>query len=209
MDDSNLRRQELAHAAADAALCQRCPLFEEATQVVFGEGPVDAAIMMVGEQPGEKEDTIGRPFVGPAGHILDDALAEAGLDRSRIYVTNAVKHFKHEQRGKRRLHKKPNQNEIEICRWWLERELALVEPKLIVALGATAARSLFSRSIVLSRNRGKLLRFIGNRPGVVTLHPSAILRVPNPAARHQAMSSFTDDIKAASRLAEAPDLRMK
>ena len=165
--------------------------------------------MIVGEQPGDKEDTVGRPFVGPAGHILDDALSEAGLDRSRIYVTNAVKHFKHEQRGKRRLHKKPNQNEIEICRWWLERQLALVEPKLIVALGATAARSLFGRSIVLSRNRGKLLCFIGNRPGMVTQHPSAILRVPNPAARHQAMSSFTDDIKAAGRLAEAPDLRMR
>jgi uracil-DNA glycosylase len=152
--------------------------------------------MMVGEQPGDKEDIIGRPFVGPAGHILDEALAEAGLDRSRIYVTNAVKHFKHEQRGKRRVHKKPNQNEIEICRWWLERELAFVEPNLIVAMGG---RSLFGHSIVLSRNRGKLLCFIGNRPGVVTQHPSAILSVPNPVARHRAVSSFMDDIKASSR----------
>lgn len=133
---------ELCRVASEAAHCERCPLYRDATQVVFGEGPVGALIMLVGEQPGDQEDRVGRPFVGPAGHILDQALADVGLERGSAYVTNAVKHFKHEQRGKRRLHKRPNRDEVKACRWWLDQEFALVRPKLVVALGATAAHAI-------------------------------------------------------------------
>jgi uracil-DNA glycosylase len=196
-------RETLAHIAAEAEGCQRCPLFRDATQVVFGEGPVDAAIVMVGEQPGDQEDRAGRPFVGPAGRILDAALAEAGLARAHIYVTNAVKHFKHVERGKRRLHKKPNQSEIDICRWWLDRELALVAPKLVVALGVTAAQVLAGRRVVLARMRGQLLQFPGDRAGLVTQHPSAILRVPEEVARKRAFADFVRDLVAARQIADA------
>lgn len=145
----------LTQLAADAAGCERCPLYKDATQTVFGEGPAPATIMMVGEQPGDQEDRAGRPFVGPAGQILDRALGEVGLVRETIYVTNVVKHFKHEMRGKRRLHKRPNQDEIKKCRWWLDKEIAVVRPKLIVALGATAAQALAGRKLTLTRERGK------------------------------------------------------
>src|SRR5437016_6167088 len=139
------------------AACTRCPLYRNATQVVPGEGPVRAKVMFVGEQPGNDEDLAGRPFVGPAGRVLDRAIVEAGLDRTTIFVTNAVKHFKFEPRGKRRLHKKPNTYEIERCRWWLDLERLIVKPDVIVALGATAARSLFDRPIVISKVRGEIL----------------------------------------------------
>ena len=139
------------------AQCTRCPLYRDATQVVPGEGPTSAPLMLVGEQPGNDEDLAGKPFVGPAGRVLDRALADAGLDRSKVFVTNAVKHFKFELRGKRRLHKRPNAYEIERCRWWLDLERAIVKPELVVALGATAARSLLNRSVSITTVRGKIL----------------------------------------------------
>src|SRR5690606_6440407 len=138
---------DLSGRAAAAQLCRRCPLFAGATQAVFGEGPPDAPLVLVGEQPGDQEDLAGRPFVGPAGALLDRAMAEAGIDRARVYVTNAVKHFKYERRGKRRIHQKPNAGEITACRWWLDRELSMLRPRLIVALGATAARALVGRAV--------------------------------------------------------------
>ena len=141
----------------EAASCQACPLWKDATQTVFGEGPADAEIMLVGEQPGDQEDRQGRPFVGPAGLLLDRALPEAGVDRKRVYVTNAVKHFKFEPRGKRRLHKRPNASEIKICRRWLFEEIDAIRPRLIVALGATAAQGLAERAIPVQSNRGKVL----------------------------------------------------
>jgi uracil-DNA glycosylase len=192
----------LRQLAKEAAHCTRCPLYRGATQVVFGEGPVDAALMFVGEQPGDKEDLSGRPFVGPAGRVLDEALAELGLDRSAAYVTNAVKHFKYELRGKFRLHKQPNRGEVKACRWWLDREIALVRPKLVVALGVTAARELLNKTVVLSRLRGQVLEFEG-RGLVVTLHPSAILRMQDEAERQEAFRRFVDDIGFAAQTARA------
>jgi len=190
-----MKRRQRPHIA-------RCPLYRDATQVVFGEGPVGAPLMFVGEQPGEKEDLAGRPFVGPAGRILDEALVEVGLDRKAAYVTNAVKHFKYEQRGKRRLHKQPNRGEVQACRWWLDRELALVQPWLIVALGVTAARELLDKAVVLSRLRGQVLE-LGDYRLIVTLHPAAILRMREESARHEAFRSFIEDVRLAARLAKA------
>lgn len=197
-----LAAKHLQEVAAEAAHCTRCPLYRDATQVVFGEGPIGASLMLVGEQPGDKEDLAGRPFVGPAGRVLDQALAEAGLDRADVYVTNAVKHFKHEPRGKRRLHKQPNRGEVQACRWWLDRELALVNPKIILALGVTAARELLAGPAVLSHLRGKVLEIDGRRLAV-TLHPSAILRLRDEAERHSAFRGFVDDINFAARAAAA------
>src|SRR5262245_58073141 len=161
----------LAQLRQAAATCERCPLYQNATQTVFGEGPTDAPVMFVGEQPGDQEDLQGKPFVGPAGRMFDRALADAGIDRGRVYVTNAVKHFKFEQRGKRRLHKRPNAYEIERCRWWLDRELDLLKPQLAVALGATAARGLLSRPITIARVRGNFLKLRGAIEAFVTVHP--------------------------------------
>src|SRR5262249_41986691 len=172
----------LAQLRRDSVNCQRCPLYQKATQTVFGEGPIRAPVMFVGEQPGDQEDVEGRPFVGPAGKLLDRALAEAGIDRRRVYDTNAVKHFKFDQRGKRRLHKKPNAHEIERCRWWLDRELGLIRPRLVVALGATAARSLFSRVVTIARVRGEFIKLRDSIEGFVTVHPSSLLRAPDEAA---------------------------
>src|ERR1700739_1904605 len=146
---------KLAQAEAD---CRRCPLYRDATQAVPGEGPKRATLMLVGEQPGDKEDLAGKPFVGPAGRVLDQALADAGIDRKATFVTGAVKHFKHEMRGKRRLHKRPNNYEIDRCKWWLDQERAIVKPGAIVALGATAARSLFGRVATITRMRGQAHR---------------------------------------------------
>jgi uracil-DNA glycosylase family protein len=167
----------LADIAADAARCRRCPLYRNATQTVFGQGPVTAPIMLLGEQPGDSEDRLGLPFVGPAGRILDRALQEAGIDRGSIYLTNVVKHFKNIPRGKRRIHQRPNTYEIERCRWWLERELALVRPRVVVALGATAASALAGRPVTISRTRGRLIDFGEHVDGFVTVHPSYILRL--------------------------------
>lgn len=192
----------LNQLAAEAAGCERCPLYQNATQTVFGEGPATAAIMMVGEQPGDQEDRLGHPFVGPAGQILDRALGDAGLDRKAIYVTNTVKHFKHEMRGKRRLHKRPNQDEIRKCRWWLDKEIAIVRPKLIVALGATAAQALTGRKLTLTRERGRPLTLWDGQQGMLTVHPSSILRMPDETARHEAFEGLVNDLIHASKIAK-------
>lgn len=157
--------------------CERCDLYKNATQLVFGEGPVDARVVLVGEQPGDREDLAGRPFVGPAGRILDECLHEAGIDRSECYLTNAVKHFKFEQRGKRRMHSRPNAGEIQACAWWLGAELDELRPEIVVALGATALMSLLGRSVGVTRNRGELLTASGGFSVLVTIHPSYLLRI--------------------------------
>jgi DNA polymerase len=190
-----------------AETCERCPLYRNATQTVFGEGPVRAPVVFVGEQPGDQEDVAGKPFVGPAGKMFDRALAEAGIDRKRVYVTNAVKHFKFEQRGKRRLHKKPNAYEIERCNWWLDKELRLIKPQLAVALGATAARALLGKVITISRVRGDFLALPDRAEveGYVTVHPSSLLRAPDAASRAREYARFVSDMKAIAR--HIPDIR--
>ncbi|WP_267387115.1 UdgX family uracil-DNA binding protein [Sphingomonas sp. GC_Shp_3] len=182
----------------EAMSCTRCSLHEHATQTVFGEGPIDAAMMFVGEQPGDQEDLAGHPFVGPAGQLFDRAMAEAGVDRSTVYVTNAVKHFKFEQRGKRRIHAKPDTGEITACRWWIEQERAIVRPKLTVALGATAARSLLGKAVTISRERSRLIDLPGGGAGWITVHPSFLLRLPDPAAKAEEYARFVDDLKTAA-----------
>jgi len=147
--------------AAEAASCARCDLYKHATQTVFGEGPADAALMLIGEQPGDQEDLAGRPFVGPAGKVLDKALEAAGIERAEVYITNAVKHFKNEPRGKRRIHKKPDTSEIEACRWWLDNELELIQPAVAIALGTTAARALIRKALSINANRGRLILLPG------------------------------------------------
>jgi uracil-DNA glycosylase len=177
--------------------CTRCPLYEHATQVVPGEGPPDARIMFVGEQPGNDEDLRGRPFVGPAGRILDRATTEAGLDRAKIFVTNAVKHFKFEWRGKRRLHKRPNAYETDQCRWWLDQERALIKPDLVVALGVTAARGVLGRTVTLAKVRGEILSTAGGAV-LVTIHPSYLLRIQNDAdeaEKAEAYRRFVHDLR--------------
>ncbi len=185
----------------EAANCRRCPLGACATQTVFGEGPREAAILFVGEQPGDREDLVGRPFVGPAGEVFDAALAQAGLDRARCYVTNAVKHFKFEPRGKRRIHQTPVASEIEACRWWLDRELKLVAAPLVVALGATALRALAGPSAKLSERRGRVVAFGEGRRLFATVHPSFVLRLPDAQARARETAAFHADIRAAAALA--------
>jgi DNA polymerase len=181
--------------------CTRCPLYRNATQAVPGEGPAHAAVMLVGEQPGDKEDVAGKPFVGPAGRILDRALADAGIPREQTFVTNAVKHFKFEPRGKRRLHKKPNAYEIERCKWWFDKERAIVKPELIVALGATGARAVMGRAVTIGKLRGQALSLDDGTRVVITVHPSALLRTQDDAERHRAYAAFVKDLKAAARLA--------
>lgn len=187
----------------EATGCTRCSLHCDATQTVFGKGPIDAALMFVGEQPGDQEDLAGEPFVGPAGQVFDRALAAAGIDRTRAYVTNAVKHFKFERRGKRRIHATPNAGEITACRWWLDQERALIRPALTVALGATAARALLGRAVTISRERGRLID-LPDQGGAawITVHPSAILRMPDEAAREPAFRQFVDDLVAAKAVLE-------
>jgi DNA polymerase len=193
----------LKAAAKEAASCTLCPLYRNATQTVFGEGPARAALMLVGEQPGDQEDLAGRPFVGPAGKVLDRAMAEAGLDRKKVYLTNAVKHFKNEPRGKKRLHKRPNRYEVEVCRVWLRQEISIVKPQLILALGVTAAVALTGRAVVLSRERGKVIELADGQRGMVTTHPSSILRVPDQKARHAAFAALVKDLKEAVKQAAA------
>jgi uracil-DNA glycosylase family protein len=180
--------------------CTRCPLYKAATQVVPGEGAAHARLMLVGEQPGDKEDTAGKPFVGPAGRILDQALQEAGIKRDDAFVTNAVKHFKHEMRGKRRLHKRPNAYEIERCKWWLDQERAIVKPAAIIALGATAARSLFGRVVTIARMRGQLHRLADGTPAFVTIHPSWLLRIEDPGDKAREYRSFVADLRQAAKI---------
>lgn len=184
----------------EAAGCTRCPLYRDATQTVFGEGPIAATMMLVGEQPGDQEDLAGHPFVGPAGQMLDKALDEAGVDRARTYVTNAVKHFKFEPRGKRRIHSKPNAGEIEACRWWYEQERLLVKPQVTVALGATAARSVFGRAVTIGRERGHAQDLPDGGVGWVTVHPSYLLRLPDRAKAEEEYARFVEDLKGAQAL---------
>jgi DNA polymerase len=205
MSPRSQEKGKLAELAIEAKACRRCPLYRIATQTVFGEGPATAQVMIVGEQPGDREDLSGRPFVGPAGHLLDKALALAGISRSKVYLTNVVKHFKNEPRGKRRLHKRPNASEIQKCRWWLDREIATVRPKFIVALGVTAAEALLGKSVVLSRQRGMLLEFPKAGVGLVTVHPSSILRAPDKAARDVSFAAFVKDLKHARTLLSRRD----
>lgn len=185
----------------EAAGCQACPLYAPASQTVFGEGPAPAPLMLVGEQPGDQEDVVGRPFVGPAGALLDRALRDAGLDRGRIYVTNAVKHFKFIVRGKRRLHQKPNVIEIEACRPWLEQEITAVRPAVVVALGATAARSLLRRDMRIAANRGLAFPLGHGSTVRITVHPSYLLRLPDEEAREQEYRAFVEDLALVRHLA--------
>lgn len=182
--------------------CRRCPLYAHATQTVFGEGPVPCRVMLVGEQPGDREDIEGHPFVGPAGRMLDKALTAAGLDRTAVYLTNAVKHFKNEPRGKRRLHKRPTAGEIDACKWWLDKELALVRPRMIVALGASAARSLVGRPVGIEAARGRALAFGDSQSLLVTIHPSLLLRIPDRASREAAFDRFVADLALVAAAAE-------
>ncbi|TMP95783.1 MAG: UdgX family uracil-DNA binding protein [Verrucomicrobia bacterium] len=181
--------------------CTACHLYKRATQTVFGEGPKSAPIMLVGEQPGDYEDVAGKPFVGPAGKIMDQALEEAGIDRKAVYVTNAVKHFKWEPRGKRRIHQKPNSREIAACRPWLEAELRLVKPKLLVCLGATAAQAIFGPSFRVTRERGKVLSSKFAPRVLATVHPSSLLRQPDEESRQREYERFVIDLRAALKAA--------
>jgi DNA polymerase len=191
----------LATIAKEAVECRACPLWRDATQTVFGEGPVDAPMMLVGEQPGDQEDRAGRPFVGPAGRLLDEALVEAGIDRGHVYLTNAVKHFKWKARGKRRIHDKPAWTEIEACRPWLAGELDAVEPRVLVLLGATAAQSLLGRSFRVTQSRGVPIEDSDLAPyTLATVHPSSILREREAEARRAAEARFVDDLRAAAAL---------
>lgn len=193
----------LATLQAEAGRCRRCPLFGPATQIVFGEGPERARLMFVGEQPGDQEDMQGRPFVGPAGQIFDAALAQAGLDRTQAYVTNAVKHFKFKPEGKRRIHERPNIGEVNHCRWWLKREIEMVQPDLIIALGATAARSLTGRNVAITASRGSILESEEGVPVLVTIHPSYLLRLPNAEMAAQERRNFVADLMQARDHIEA------
>lgn len=189
-------KMQLPVLRAAAGKCRGCDLYCNATQVVFGEGPGTASVMFVGEQPGDQEDLAGKPFVGPSGKLLDQALEEVGIDRKEVYVTNAVKHFKFETRGKRRIHSKPNAREMSACRPWLEAEIATVRPKLIVCLGATAAQSLMGKEFRITNDRGKVFAETQWAPGLVaTNHPSAILRAPDPQAREDSYKHFVKDLK--------------
>jgi uracil-DNA glycosylase len=179
----------------DARKCTRCDLYKYGTQTVFGEGALDASIMFVGEQPGDQEDIAGRPFVGPAGAVFDAALEKVGIDRSTVYVTNAVKHFKFVQKGKKRIHNKPGAGEIEACRWWIAHERELIRPPVTVALGATAARSLIGKTVTIGKVRGEPLPLEDGSECWVTVHPSSLLRMPDPEARHEARALFERDLR--------------
>jgi uracil-DNA glycosylase family protein len=192
--------QSLEILRAEAADCRACPLWKNATQTVFGEGPPHAPLMLVGEQPGDKEDIAGKPFVGPAGQMLDRALQEAGIDRNKAYVTNAVKHFKFLARGKFRLHQKPTTPEIKACRPWYERELAAIKPDLVVAMGATAAQSVFGKITPINGNRGRLIDLDDGTRALVTVHPSYLLRLPDEDAKAREYERFVDDLRIAAAL---------
>jgi uracil-DNA glycosylase len=183
-----------------AAHCRACGLWKNATQTVFGEGKRSAKVMLIGEQPGDKEDLAGRPFVGPAGRVLDEALEAAGIDRGTVFITNAVKHFKWRAAGKRRLHEKPNRSEIAACRLWLDAELALLKPQVVVALGATAAQALIAENFKVTQQRGKLIPSTLAPHVLATVHPSSILRAPDEAAREREMKLFIADLKEVAKV---------
>ncbi|MBB3352550.1 UdgX family uracil-DNA binding protein [Rhizobium lentis] len=190
--------ESIAELRRQAEDCTRCDLYRNATQIVFGEGPGKAEIVLVGEQPGDREDITGRPFVGPAGHLLDLCLDEAGLDRQRCYVTNAVKHFKFTPRGKRRLHAKPNAGEIRRCAWWLGAELNILQPKLVVALGASALYALLGPKAKLTPERGHVLQPANHPPVLVTIHPSYLLRIRDEAEQQRQRQAFVSDLHRAA-----------
>ena len=196
LDDAN----SIAELREAAKGCRRCPLWRPATQTVFGEGPEDADVVFVGEQPGDQEDIAGKPFVGPAGRVFDEILGEAGVDRLKVYVTNAVKHFKFEPRGKRRIHSKPNSGEIKACRWWLDKELSLLKPKLAVALGATAAQGLLGKAIPVLKMRGNVIAREDGLKVFLTVHPSLILRIREPEDREAEKRRFLKDMRDIRRL---------
>jgi len=195
-----------AEIAAGVAGCRRCTLWRDATQAVPAEGRAEARLMLVGEQPGDREDLAGRPFIGPAGQLLDRALAQVGVPRDEVFVTNAVKHFKHELRGKRRIHKSPNAGEVEACRWWLDAERATVRPRVILALGATAALAVLGRATPVSASRGRPLPLADGSCAVVSYHPSYLLRLPDDQARSQAFEALKDDLALAWRLSSSKPL---
>lgn len=200
MDASRPSVRSLTALAAAEQACTRCPLYRDATQAVPGAGRARARLMLVGEQPGDREDLAGRPFVGPAGAVLEAALAEAGIARDDTFVTNAVKHFKHEPRGKRRLHRKPNAYEIDRCRWWLDAERALVRPAVVVALGVTAVRALLGRALSIGRLRGNPIGLADGSRLVATIHPSYLLRIRDRADRQAEQARFVGDLKEAAAL---------
>jgi DNA polymerase len=195
--------RSLDEARQFAAGCTRCPLYRNATQTVFGEGRLGATLMLIGEQPGDKEDLAGKPFVGPAGALLDKALEEAGVPRAQAYVTNAVKHFKFAPRGKRRIHKKPDAGEIEACHWWLDLELEFVDPKVVVAMGTTALRSVLRRSATITSYRGHATPINGGRSLVATVHPSYLLRMPDRTKARDEFGRFVGDLAEAWSVAQA------
>jgi len=190
----------LSHIRAEAEKCTDCPLYKHATQTVFGEGPARAQIVLVGEQPGDQEDLAGKPFVGPAGQILDRALDDAAIERKKVYITNAVKHFKFEPRGKRRIHSKPNAAEIKICHQWIARELSAIEPDVVVAMGATAAQSLMGKGMPIGKSRGRELTWADGRRGIITVHPSYLLRIPDADSKAREYKAFVRDLKLAASL---------
>jgi DNA polymerase len=203
MSDALVKWREVS---GDAANCQACDLWKNATQTVFGAGPVPAELMLVGEQPGDQEDRAGEPFVGPAGRVLDEALAEAGVDRERLYVTNAVKHFKWTPRGKRRIHQKPNREEVRACSQWLDAEVALVAPRVLVLLGATAAQAVMGPSFRVTAERGKRLDSSLADVVLATVHPSSILRASTPDERRVAMAAFVSDLRVAAAVMDQEQL---
>ncbi|HXB16641.1 MAG TPA: UdgX family uracil-DNA binding protein [Solirubrobacteraceae bacterium] len=200
-DRASLAAAELRTLRSEAAVCRACPLWKDATQTVFGEGPADARVMLVGEQPGDREDLAGHPFVGPAGRVLDEALELAGIERSSLFATNAVKHFKFRARGKRRIHQRPSVGEIKACRPWLEGEIAAVSPSVVVGLGATAAHSLMGRATAIGANRGRPLQSpLLDAPVLLTAHPSSILRERERELRHAALRNLGEDLALAASL---------
>ena len=198
-----MRPDNLAELQRGVQGCRRCPLWRDATQAVCGEGPARARLMIVGEQPGDQEDLAGRPFVGPAGRLLDEGLAQAGLDRAEAYLTNAVKHFKHEPRGKRRLHRTPDAGEVQACRWWLDHELRLVRPRLILALGATAGAALLGRKPAIQSERGRVVESREGDRVLLTVHPAYLLRLPDAEARRRERLAFLEDLQVAKRAIDA------
>ena len=194
-------RSSLKALAEAAKNCRACDLWRNATQTVFGEGAAHAAVMLIGEQPGDKEDLAGKPFVGPAGKLLDKALGEAGINREKVYITNAVKHFKWELRGKARIHKKPNGKEIVACRPWLDAEIVAIRPKVIVLMGATAAQALLGSDFRVTQHRGEFMDASTPYPHEVTatVHPSSILRAPDEETRHSEMEKFVEDLRMVAR----------
>jgi uracil-DNA glycosylase family protein len=195
-------KEALKLLANEALGCTRCDLYKNATQTVFGEGPADARLMLVGEQPGDQEDLTGRPFVGPAGKVLDAALEAADIERANVYITNAVKHFKNEPRGKRRIHKRPDTSEIDICRFWLDNEIEIVRPRIVVALGATAARGIMRKSLTINASRGRIIALPSGLKGLITVHPAYLLRIEEERDKRREFDLLVKDLRLAREAAK-------